>query len=170
MKKVIILFFTLFWLQSFSQSDIFQIARNGTVEELKMVLKANPNAINSVNDRGSTPLILASYYNNKAVAVELIANGATIDTAIDMGTALMAAVVKGNYEIAKILLENSANPNLKDANQSTALVYATLFKNKEIMLLLVKHKADVTLKDSRNFSALDYAKQFNDNELIQILK
>ncbi|RBA29295.1 ankyrin repeat domain-containing protein [Flavobacterium tibetense] len=170
MKNSVLLILYFFCMQGFSQTDIFQIAKNGTVDELKVLLEENPSAINSVDKRGSTPLILASYYNNQAVAFELIDKGAKIDTAIEMGTALMAAVVKGNYEITKILLENGANPNLKDANQSTALVYATLFKNKEIMLLLVKHNADATIKDARNFSALDYAKQFNDNELIQILK
>jgi len=48
---------------SFSQTDIFQIARKGNVEELKSYLKANPNTLNSVNENGSTPLILACYYN-----------------------------------------------------------------------------------------------------------
>lgn len=170
MKKIIVLVFSLFWMQSFSQADIFQIARNGTVEDLKIALKLNPKVINSVNERGSTPLILACYYNNKEVVSELLANDAQIDTAIEMGTALMAAVVKGNYEITKMLLENGANPNLRDANQSTALIYATLFKNKEILQLLVAYKADKSLKDARSFSALDYANQFNDNDLIQILK
>jgi uncharacterized protein len=170
MKNLILLIFSLLCLQCFSQSDIFQIAKNGNVEELKMVLKANPEAINSVNDLCSTPLILACYYNNDRVALELITNGAEIDTAIEMGTALMAAVVKGNYNIAKMLLENGANPNLKDANQSTALHYATLFKNKEMMMILTKFNADKSLKDARNFSAVDYANQFNDDELIKILK
>lgn len=166
------LFFILYLNFSlcFSQSDIFQIARKGNVEELRSYLKANPNTLNSVNENGSTPLILACYYNNIDVVRELLYQGADIDSKIDMGTALMAAVVKGNDDIVLFLLEKGANPNLKDANQSTALIYATLFKNKEIMSILIKYKADKNLKDARNLTALDYAKQFNNEELIQILK
>lgn len=170
MKNSVLLFLSFFCLQGFSQTDIFQIAKSGTVDELKILLKENPSAVNFVDERGSTPLILASYYNNQAVAFELIDKGAKVDTAIEMGTALMAAVVKGNYEIAEKLLVSGANPDLKDANQATALIYATLFKKSNIMELLVKYNADITLKDSRGFSAFDYVMQFNDNELIQILK
>ncbi|MCD8518371.1 MAG: ankyrin repeat domain-containing protein [Flavobacterium sp.] len=148
----------------------FKLARKGNVEELKSYLKANPNTLNSVNENGSTPLILACYYNNIDVVRELVYQGADIDSKIDMGTALMAAVVKGNDDIVLFLLEKGANPNLKDSNQSTALIYATLFKNKEIMSMLIKYKADKNLKDARNLTALDYAKQFNNEELIQILK
>lgn len=169
MKKSIVLIISLFWLQTYSQADIFKIARNGTVAELKSIIAKNPNAINSVNEQGSTPLILACYHNNEAVAFELIAKGAKINEKIDMGTALMAAVVKGNVSIAEKLLENGANPDLKDGNQSTALIYATLFKNVEIIKLLLKYKADKNVKDSRNFSALDYAKLSNEKEIIQLL-
>lgn len=170
MKLILNLIFFSCSFFSFSQTDIFQIARKGNVEELKSYLKANPNTLNSVNENGSTPLILACYYNNIDVVRELVYQGADIDSKIDMGTALMAAVVKGNDDIVLFLLEKGANPNLKDSNQSTALIYATLFKNKEIMSMLIKYKADKNLKDARNLTALDYAKQFNNEELIQILK
>ena len=171
MKFKIVLFFLLFVnIYGFSQNNIFDIARKGNVDELKSYLKSNPKSLDSVNDNGSTPLILACYYNNVDVVKELIIQGAELDSKIDMGTALMAAVVKGNKEIVLFLLENGSNPNLKDANESTALIYATLFKNKEIMTILVNYNADLSLKDSRNFTALDYAKQYNDEELIKILK
>ncbi|MCY1381928.1 Ankyrin repeats (many copies) [compost metagenome] len=93
-----------------------------------------------------------------------------INTASGMGTALMAATVKGNVEIVKKLLENKADPNIRDSNGTTALIYAAIFKKYEIADFLIKAKADPAIKDNRGNSAIDYAVLANDDKLIQILK
>jgi uncharacterized protein len=168
-----ILFFLvgfLFCQATVAQQDIFEIARKGTVEELKTVLKSNPTAINSVNSDGYSLLILATYRGNNQVARFLIENGADINGSSNYGSPLMAAVVKGNDEVVKLLLEHKADTSIADPSGNTALIYATIFKKYEIAEMLIKAKANIDIKDIRGNSAVDYAKIANDEKLIQLFK
>jgi len=174
MRKIIhfVLLFFLSYSSCFAQEklDVFDIARKGTVEEVKEVLKTNPNAFKTVNMDGFSPLTLACYKGNNEVAKLLIENGCDINQKSSMGTPLMAAVVKGNVEIVSLLLKKNAEVNITDNNGTTALLYATMFKNREIVSLLIKANANPDLKDNRGNSALDYAILANDDKLIEILK
>lgn len=169
-KTTFFLFILLHSLNVFSQKDIFNVARTGTVDEIKALMKANPNCINEVSHEGYSPLLLACYRGNEEVAHFLMKEVKNIDIVSGMGTALMAATVKGNASIVKKLLENKANPNASDSNGTTALIYASIFKNYEIADFLIKAKADPNAKDNRGNSAIDYAILANDDKLIQILK
>ncbi|RXR17721.1 ankyrin repeat domain-containing protein [Flavobacterium amnicola] len=170
MKQILLLIVLMASLQCFSQNDVFNVARSGTVAELKELIKSDPNSINALNKDGYSPLILACYKGNVEVAEFLIKNVKDINYVSGMGTALMAATVKQNVSIVKLLLENKANPNISDANGSTALIYASIFKSYEIVDLLIKHKGDNAHKDNRGNSAIDYAILADDDKLIQILK
>ena len=170
MKKSIYLFLLIVTSICFAQNEVFDLARKGTLQEIEILHKANPDAINQVNESGNTPLILACYKGNVAVAKFLINNLKDINYISPMGTALMAAIVKGNNEIAKILIAKNANVNLSDTNKSTSLIYAIQFKNYEIVSLLIKADANPDLKDNRNYSAIDYAILANDDKLIELLK
>lgn len=164
---ITILLFLSVWANA--QKDIFETARSGSVEELQKQLKGHQDAVNMVNNEGYSLLTLATYRNNNEVAAYLIKEGADINGKSNYGTPLMAAVVKGNVAIAKLLLENKANTGITDATGNTALIYAVIFKKYEIAEMLVKAKADVNITDIRGKSALDYAKMTGDDKLIQIL-
>ena len=172
-NKIHILLFLLFIFNfSIAQKklDVFDIARKGTVEQARELLKINPKVLNSLNDDGYSPLILACYRGNNEVVKFLIEKGCDVNETSDMGTPLMAAVVKGNLEAAKLLLHKNANPNNTDKNGTTALMYATSVKNYELVSLLTKANANTELKDNRGNSALDYAILLNDDKLLEILK
>src|SRR5690606_29057957 len=77
-------------------ADVFEIARTGSVNQMQEILEQHPQALNSVSPQGFTPLILSCYRGNNDVARFLIANGVNLNSTSSMGTALMAAVVKGN--------------------------------------------------------------------------
>lgn len=105
---------------SFAQSDVFDCARTGTAEEMEEFFRTNPKSVDAMNERGSSLLTLAAYYNNLAVAKYLIEKVANINGNSKDGTPLMAAAIKGHIEIAKALVEAGADPNLSDANGATA--------------------------------------------------
>ena len=169
-KKTLFIFTILLSFQGIAQKDIFTIARNGTVEEVEEIMKSNPSAINELNDRGFSPLILACYKNNNEVAKFLVDTVEDLDVTTEMGTALMAAVVKGNVEIGTYLLERNANPNLTDSNGITALMYAVQFKNVALVKALLEHKADKTLLDKNGKTAFEYAVFSENKEIINLLK
>jgi ankyrin repeat protein len=155
----------------FSQKKIiFDIARNGSLIELKTAVKGNHDIINKVSNEGYTPLTLACYYGNLEVAKYLIKNVKDVNSKSGYGTPLMAATVKKNIELTKLLLENKANPNITDQNGSTALHFAVIFNYIDIVKLLVAAKAKTNLKDNRGKTALDYAQVTQNKTIIQILK
>ena len=152
------------------ESSIFDIARNGSLMEIKALTKNNPDIINNISKEGYSALTLACYHSNNDVATFLIEHVKDINSKSGYGTPLMAATVKKNSNLVKLLLENNANPNLTDQNNSTALHFSVIFNQQEIIELLMKHKADPNIKDNRGNTALDYAKITNNNKFIQLLK
>lgn len=157
-------FFTL----SAQEVSVFDVAREGSLVQLKKIVQKEANIINEIDKNGYAPLTLACYYGNNEVAKYLIENVKDINSNSGYGTALMAAVVKKNIELTGFLLEHKADPNIVDSNGTTAMHYAVIFENVELVKLLVKAKADITLKDNRGNSARDYA-EINKNELINKL-
>ena len=53
--------------------------RKGDLQGLESLLKDDPKFLMSKDERGSTPLILASYYNHKSIVGFLIEKGVPID-------------------------------------------------------------------------------------------
>jgi len=171
-RLIFTLAFILITKLSFAQAalDVFDIARKGTVEQVKEALKTNPNAFNVVNNDGFSPLVLACYKGNNEVAKLLIASVSDINGNSKMGTALMAAIVKGNNEIAKLLIEKKADVNSADANGTSALIYAVQFQNIAILNLLIENKADKTHRDKQGKTAFEYAVFSQNEEIINTLK
>jgi uncharacterized protein len=153
-----------------SKNDVFDIARNGTVEQVKEIVKDNPNAFNALNSEGYSPLILACYRGNNEVAKLLIELNCDINGSSKMGTPLMAAIVKGNDEIATLLIEKKADVNVFDQNGTTALIYAVMFKNKKMIALLLKNNADKSHKDNKGKTAFEYAVFSGNEEITNLLK
>lgn len=171
LKNIIPIFFFFILSTNISSQEksIFNIARKGSLEQLKAVMKNDPEIVNKVSKEGYSPLTLACYYSNNEVAKHLINYVDDIDSKSGYGTPLMAATVKKNVEIIKLLLENGANPNITDQNGSTALHFSVIFNYTDIVKLLVNSNAKFDLKDNRGKTALDYAQVTQNKTIIQIL-
>lgn len=154
---------------SFSQKNIFDVARSGTVEEVKALMSINSDTINTANTEGYVPLTLACYKGNTEVALFLASNVKDIDGNSDYGTPLMAAVYKNRPIIVKRLLELNANPNSADVNGTTPLHYAIIFRNEKIIKLLMDANADVGFKDKRGNNAIDYANMTKNDTIIKLI-
>ena len=172
--KPIITFILLFFLSNFSfaqeKLDVFDVARKGTVDQAKDLMKSNPQIFDVTNKEGFSPLLLACYRNNNEVAKFIIENGGDINGNSNMGTPLMAAIVKGNNEIAQLLIEKKADLNLADKNGITALIYAVQFQNKTVLVNLIQNKADKNHKDKEGKTAFEYAVFAGNEEIINLLK
>lgn len=169
-RLIIIFCFLFLSIKANSQNDVFEIARKGSVEDLQLVLKNNPEAINNINASGFTALTIACYHGNEEVVAFLVNHVNNVNVTSNYGTPLMAAVVKDYLNIIKLLLSKEADTNIADQNGSTALHYATIFNQVETVKLLVNAGAKTTLKDKSGQSALDYAMIKNNTQLITLLK
>ncbi|MEJ5105807.1 ankyrin repeat domain-containing protein [Chryseobacterium sp. MYb328] len=150
--------------------SIFDIARSGTVSEVKELMKTNPDIINQTNDGGFSPLILACYRGNIEVAEFLIDHVKDVNYKSKEGTALAGLSVKYNKKLVEDLLKKKADPNIADTTGATPLFWAVKFGNKELIELLLQYKADKSIKDSMGMTPFEYALQTHKEDIINILK
>ncbi|MBS7786340.1 ankyrin repeat domain-containing protein [Flavobacterium sp. CYK-55] len=148
--------------------NVFDIARKGTLEQIEAAYKKNPQSINAVDERNSTPLILACYRGNTTVANYLAEKVNNVNYNTGRGTALMAAVMAGDLSIVNKLISVKADLNQKGEGNKTALIYAVFFNKEEIAEALIKAGADKNIQDEDGRKALDYA-NFNKNTKLIIL-
>ena len=165
----VFLSFILVSAQGKSKS-IFDIARSGTVAEVKEEIKKNPDIINQVNENGFSPLILACYRGNVEVAKFLMDHVKDINYKSQEGTALAGLAVRYNRDLVMYLLSKGADPNIADATGSTPLFWAVKSGSQELTELLLKYKAAKSVKDTKGVTAFEYAVQTNNKDIINLLK
>lgn len=170
MKCFQTIFFLFLFQVGFSQQNIFDIARKGTVEELSNAIFSNPKVIDSIDSRGFTPLILACYRGNVNVAIEIIQKTQLLDFASPNGTALAASVMSEKIELANQLLKNKANPNITDSNGVSPLMLAIQFQKTDFVELLIKCGASKTITDKSGKSVFEYAIFSKNEQIINQLK
>lgn len=153
-----------------SQKNIYDVARNGSVNDVIELMKINKDTINIPNEMGYLPITLACYSGNDEVAIYLIDKTTDLDYNSSYGTALMAAVFKNRMRVAEKLLFAGANPNTGDENGTTPLHYAVMSQNEKMVALLIKNKADKFKMDKKGKSPLDYALMLDNKNIIDIFE
>lgn len=166
---MVIVFFILLMSMENIQ-PFFEEIRSGHTEAVQKMLEDIPDLLNANDNRGSTPLILAAYYDQQDIVSLLLNQGAKIDDKDASGnSALMGACFKGYTEVVKQLIAKGANINERNAMGATSLIYAATFNRLEIAKVLLHHGADATVKDGRGNTAIDHAKLQGAPELIDLL-
>ena len=163
-------FFLFVFSFSFAQKDVFTVAKNGSVEEMKLLFEKDANSVNEVDKFGFSPLILASYRGNFEVAKYLITIVKDVNYQSPEGTALMAAVMRNNMELIQLLIHKKANLDLTSKTGVTALMLAIQFKKIEVIQILLLNKANKLLKDNEGKTAFEYAVNTNNDTIIQLIK
>lgn len=147
--------------------EFFNQIRTGDLGGVKGSLSAHPELLIARDQRGSTPLIMASYYNNEGVVKHLLELGAPVDEKDGSGnTPLMGVCFKGYEEMAGILIEAGADVNARNEMGATCLIFAVTFKKEGVARILIAHGADLTARDSQGKSALDHARAQGLNNLL----
>lgn len=150
-------------------SNYVQAVVNNEVDIVKLFIKAGFSA--SELDKLGTPVLsLAVRERHIDMVKTLIKEGASVDVASkDRNyTALMDATQIGEVEIAKVLLEHKANPNIQSKDGQTALILAVGRQDIRIIEMLLKNHSDYNIKDSMGMSSLDYANLFRNKEILKL--
>lgn len=149
---------------------------------LLLSLGANPNI---PNNNGDCPIIYASefsrlYSSNDTVSILAKHNTIHINTTDNNGcTALMYACdncnVTSSVETAVILLDNGADPNVKDNEYMTCLMLSVLrtrttSSDRVVELLLNDQKTDINIKDDNGWTALSHIMDRFNQSSISTLK
>ncbi len=141
-------------------------ALHGDAELASMLLYAGANVGAKTRIGGYTPLHLAAQIGNAAVIAPLIAAGASVSAATTTGaTALMQASHAGSTDSVRMLIENGADPNVKElANGQTAIVFAAATDRVEVVKLLLARGADISITSRvEDFSALTMTNDADQN-------
>ncbi len=103
----------------------------------------------------SNEIIEAVWRNDRGALSALLASGTPIDQVDSDGrTALMHAVINRNHDLAGLLLQMEANPNLQDAGRWTALHFAAQEDDASMVGLLLQGGAEVDVKDDNGNTPL----------------
>ena len=172
MMRTLFLIVTLtFFSHAFSQEkSVFEVARNGTLEEMKTLYEQNPEIINTVDKMSFSPLILASYRGNIPVAKFLIEKVKDVNYLSQEGTALAAICINYNKELSELLIKRKADPNIADSTGTTPLIWAVKRGNEELANLLLQNNADRSLKDEMGMTAFEYAVKSQKLNIINLFK
>jgi ankyrin repeat protein len=85
-------------------------------------------------------------------------------------TPLHLAAMLGSPKVAKILLENKADPDARDDNKDTPLHIAAASGNSTLVQLLISHKSDPDASDRFGFTPNEYAIEYHRKAVQDVLK
>ncbi|MDR2192516.1 MAG: ankyrin repeat domain-containing protein [Endomicrobium sp.] len=84
-------------------------------------------------------------------------------------TPLMLAVYKGEFEMAKTLIENGADVDAFTLSGLTPLCFAAIVKDAKTAKYLIEKGADINLKNEKGQSPLLFASSNNDFDMVKLL-
>jgi ankyrin repeat protein len=168
-------------------TSFFDAIKQGNLAAVENLLSQNPELINAKDSGGASAVLTAVYYGQPALADLLIARGAPLDLfeacaagrlevvrgLVDQSPAqvnawapdgfqpLGLACFFGHKEIAKLLLERSAEVNSPSRNplKVQPLNSAAAAQNLDIARLLLDHGADPNARQGEDFTPLHAAGQ-----------
>lgn len=157
--------------QQKKELDIFEAACLGELLQVERLIKRDMDLANSYSDEGFTALQLAAYLGQGEAVGFLLKNGAEVNAVARNPTgytALSGAVARGHLNVARILLEEGANPNHRYEGGFTPLMEAAASGKLEMTKLLLRHGADTQVrKDGK--TARDYALEKGQSEVAELL-
>jgi len=125
----------------------------------------------TLRDRfGQTPLDIALAYKNGSVVATLLRLGQTLKQSQQIAEETMeSATMRGQTEIARILLDNGFDVNKPSANGSSYLNDAALKGQKKMVQLLLDHGASLSARNQIGGTALHDAALGGNAEVVALL-
>ncbi|MCX5655491.1 MAG: ankyrin repeat domain-containing protein, partial [Planctomycetota bacterium] len=146
-------------LERGAEYDIFTAAARGDLARVKELVAKDPTLVEK-KAGWQTPLVWAATRNRPEVLRFLIDQGSDLNHHSDWeGEGLAEAAWLGHMEIARILLEHGANPEVGagDDTDGTPLHRACWQGNIEMVLVLLKHGAQIDSVDNNKETPLCFA-------------
>ncbi len=159
------------WVEDGGNTPLMFAARSGDLRSVQLLLDAGSD-VNEVSAFGTSPAIMATHSGNTATVSAILEAGADPDSAVSGHTALHVAVLRGNNDAVKELLDHGANANAKVERASptrrqsedyhfhetfvgaTPLWLAARFLEPDIMATLLAHGADPMVVNNVRYPAL----------------
>jgi Zn-dependent protease with chaperone function len=157
--------------ETVSGEELLVAASDGDLEGVQTLLESGTDP-NVTDEEGWTALMWAAQLNDTAMASALIEAGATLDF-VEFSyeeTALTIALYNDSTDLAALLLEKGANPNLQNSSGWTPLMTAASYGNYEATQLLLDAGANPAIKDDSDMTAADYALENGYDDIAALLQ
>ena len=152
--------------------NLFEASAAGKFDVVAHLVYTHPEAINFYAEDGFTPLGLACYFGHYEIARYLVLKGADVNMPSNNGFKVypLHSAAAGNYtDIARMLIENNAEVNVKQQAGATALHSAAQNGNIELLILLLEHGADVNIRMEGGNLPADLAREQGFTEIAEVL-
>src|ERR1700683_4237836 len=118
-------------------AEIHNAASTGNVEKMSTLLERDPSLLESRDDTGMTPLMVAARDGRSNVVTFLIEKGADIKATTRGGDydALALAAKNGQKDVVALLLDKGADANRKDSDGDTPVALAQNERQAEVLAL-----------------------------------
>lgn len=141
----------------------------GDMGKVKELLKTNPKLVSARDQDEDTPLHVAAYVGNTAIAKMLLSNKADIEAANRNGdTPLCEAATRGKSAMAGFLISMGANVNARAQLRNTPLLCAIEADRLDMAEYLLSHGADVN-KISGDRLPLSAAANASNPKMVELL-
>jgi ankyrin repeat protein len=153
--------------------DIFAACMAGARERAVELIGRQPELIGSYSHDGWTPLHLACFFGQPALAETLIELGADVNARSRNGMQNMplhAAAAGRNQDVVRVLLEHGAQVNARQEGGWTALHAASQNGDVEMVRLLIAAGADVQARAENQQNALDLALTKARQAVVEVLE
>lgn len=129
------------------------------LERSRTTIRNTPYSTNRPKSAQISQFLNAAMVNNTELIQQMIDRGFNPDLREPTfnRSALHIACSRGFTDTVRLLLENGANPNIRDLNENTPLHLAACTEHMAIIDLLLKYGTNVTLKDASGLIALEIA-------------
>ena len=149
--------------------ELFQAIRRGEISAMRRVLDRDPKLIGTVDENGSTPLILAAYWAGAAEVKELLARGADPNAKNDSGVAALIPATD-NLESTRMLVEAGAEVNARTEAGDTALIVAARRAGAaRVVGYLLDKGANIKASTKDGATALHRAAECGDVDVLKLL-
>lgn len=160
-------------LRSQPQLDFFEACAVGNVEQIEALLRADATLLAGWHSLGWTGLHFAAFGGNVPAIKLLLERGAAVNARARnrfANSPLQAALLTGQYEAAKVLLQHGADANMRQAGGFAALHEAALSGRKDLVDLLLEHGAEIAARANDGRNAVTEAERGKHTELVAYLR
>jgi ankyrin repeat protein len=161
-----------FLLKYVNEISLFEASAVGKFDVVAHLTFTRPEVINEYADDGFTPLGLACYFGQLEVARYLILKGADVNQPSNNGFHVFPihSAAAGDYtDIARILIENGAQVNVRQQAGATPLHSAAQNGNLELLIMLLENGAETNVRMEGGKMPADLAKDKGFGEIADIL-
>ena len=140
-------------------------AYHGHTKNIELLMEYGCTSIDTMTEKGETPLLLAARMNRISTARMLVRLGSkVIDTPGRLGTPLYAAVRYGNMKMAKALIEMGSTTLNLPAHQTSTLMGVLICVNKSFLIesLMRLGFTNIDVPDSHGATPLSFAASLGD--------